>query len=669
MINKAIYSFLLLCGIVYTSQLSNNIYINSTFFQSSLLTPFNDVQSISSLNISGKISLNTDSSLVRVILVDNKFIEYLVYEAYPLIVKEMVYDFSQIAEETHILPNVHPLQIKIEIYDASLTLDDLHYSSALGKSNVEIKQMQATIRKEINQKKIDLINEKIKILGLRWFAGETSISKLSFEKQRNMFPNKKVPNNQGFLYYKGGIFEFPSNNAISAENSSELIESWDWRNRHGANDPSSPYYDGDTTGGGWITPVGYQLCGDCWAWAATHIIEANLNLHFNQHLDIILSVKDVSCNAFNEDRTCCEEGNPYNALEYVHFNGIVDAECLPYSDNCESCTEKCTNSNELIIIDEARNLYPDDASIIKKALIDYGPMVMGIFSLNHAMALIGFSKDTSDAYATNRQLWLFKNSWGSGWGDNGFANIKAPLRSITNIVLIKSPKSLKSNLEKVCADFDADGFYNWGIGEKPDNCPNCPDRPDCDDTNDSVGPINMYGHCVPIEEIVYSDFIAETVVGVEPFSVQFVNQSIGDISNYYWDFGDNTTSTELNPTHVYEKSGTYSVSLLASGTGGEEEIIKNNYIEVIPIKFYLSQNYPNPFNSETTIEFGVPYNCDIKFIIYDLNGRELDILFEKNMSEGIHKFIFDAAGYPTGAYIIKLLSDDFTSSIKTLLIK
>ncbi|RAN85892.1 hypothetical protein B5P41_32440, partial [Bacillus sp. SRB_28] len=35
----------------------------------------------------------------------------------------------------------------------------------------------------------------------------------------------------------------------------------------------------------------------------------------------------------------------------------------------------------------------------------------------------------------------------------------------------------------------------------------------------------------------------------------------GKIVSYLWDFGDGTTSTEANPTHVYGKEGTYTARL------------------------------------------------------------------------------------------------------------
>ncbi|MFZ4461417.1 MAG: PKD domain-containing protein [Patescibacteria group bacterium] len=45
--------------------------------------------------------------------------------------------------------------------------------------------------------------------------------------------------------------------------------------------------------------------------------------------------------------------------------------------------------------------------------------------------------------------------------------------------------------------------------------------------------------------------------------------SVGQIDKYEWDFGDGTTtSTEANPTHVFEKSGTYQVKLTVTYADG-----------------------------------------------------------------------------------------------------
>ena len=46
--------------------------------------------------------------------------------------------------------------------------------------------------------------------------------------------------------------------------------------------------------------------------------------------------------------------------------------------------------------------------------------------------------------------------------------------------------------------------------------------------------------------------------------VQFTDSSTGNVISWYWDFGDNTTSTLQNPTHTYNQGGIYTVMLVAS---------------------------------------------------------------------------------------------------------
>lgn len=69
----------------------------------------------------------------------------------------------------------------------------------------------------------------------------------------------------------------------------------------------------------------------------------------------------------------------------------------------------------------------------------------------------------------------------------------------------------------------------------------------------------------------------DTVCSAE---VSFIDNSIGSVTSWYWDFGDRTSSTERNPTHTYENDGTYTVSLTASNSAGNNQIVKTNVVTV-----------------------------------------------------------------------------------------
>jgi PKD repeat protein len=75
-------------------------------------------------------------------------------------------------------------------------------------------------------------------------------------------------------------------------------------------------------------------------------------------------------------------------------------------------------------------------------------------------------------------------------------------------------------------------------------------------------------------------FTASTTSGVAPLALNFTSTSTGDISRYAWTFGDGTTSTAQNPSHLYSAAGTYTVSLALTGCGGSNTVTKTNYITV-----------------------------------------------------------------------------------------
>ncbi len=54
-------------------------------------------------------------------------------------------------------------------------------------------------------------------------------------------------------------------------------------------------------------------------------------------------------------------------------------------------------------------------------------------------------------------------------------------------------------------------------------------------------------------------------------SVQFLNQSTGDPTEFLWDFGDGKTSTEENPHHIFPAVGDYAVSLTVSKQGSSDK--------------------------------------------------------------------------------------------------
>jgi gliding motility-associated-like protein len=80
------------------------------------------------------------------------------------------------------------------------------------------------------------------------------------------------------------------------------------------------------------------------------------------------------------------------------------------------------------------------------------------------------------------------------------------------------------------------------------------------------------------------NFSYDPASGCAPLTVNFTNLSqFADPSTYQWSFGDQSTSTMINPTHTYYQPGKYSVSLSASNTTGQTITeTKQAIIEVFP---------------------------------------------------------------------------------------
>ena len=62
--------------------------------------------------------------------------------------------------------------------------------------------------------------------------------------------------------------------------------------------------------------------------------------------------------------------------------------------------------------------------------------------------------------------------------------------------------------------------------------------------------------------------------------ISFIDNSTGSPTSWLWDFGDGTTSTEQNPTHVYGAIGGYTVTLTVENAAGNNTTSKYGYVLV-----------------------------------------------------------------------------------------
>jgi len=100
----------------------------------------------------------------------------------------------------------------------------------------------------------------------------------------------------------------------------------------------------------------------------------------------------------------------------------------------------------------------------------------------------------------------------------------------------------------------------------------------------------------------------------------------------------------------------------SSGVEGE------NYYS-FPTVFSLAQNYPNPFNPKTQINYTLPRNSQVRLEVYNLLGQKAAILVDSKQTRGYKSVTWDASPFPSGIYLYRLQTGDYTETKKMVLIK
>jgi len=129
------------------------------------------------------------------------------------------------------------------------------------------------------------------------------------------------------------------------------------------------------------------------------------------------------------------------------------------------------------------------------------------------------------------------------------------------------------------------------------------------------------GYAVQGSPNALASFTASPSTGTDPLTVQFTDHSSGQGSlSYIWNFGDGTTSTDENPTHVYMNCGNYTVKLTVTNEYGSDEetcIINVHAMDV-------SADLPSgSYNTDKTVQLSASDSQDpTPQIYYTLDGSD-----------------------------------------------
>ena len=107
--------------------------------------------------------------------------------------------------------------------------------------------------------------------------------------------------------------------------------------------------------------------------------------------------------------------------------------------------------------------------------------------------------------------------------------------------------------------------------------------------------------------------------------------------------------------------------------GVTNNIIEDEFGET-PFKYSLNNNYPNPFNPLTTIHYDLPEDGFVNVTIYDMMGRTIKIMVNKEQNAGVKSVQWDAtdsSGKPVsaGLYLYTIQAGEFRQTKKMVLLK
>ncbi|KAL8428858.1 hypothetical protein Efla_002956 [Eimeria flavescens] len=179
-------------------------------------------------------------------------------------------------------------------------------------------------------------------------------------------------------------------------------------------------------------PKDQGQCGSCWAFSTTGAVEGAWCSKKGKLFSLSEQML-MDCSRYLGNNGC-NGGLMDDAFSYVTQKGLCEEKDYPYEAKDAKCrASKCKPS---VHIKGFFDIPPGNEAAMRAALATHGPVSVaiqadqvdfqfyksGVFdapcgsSLDHGVLLVGYGTDSK----TNKDFFIMKNSWGKGWGQEGY---------------------------------------------------------------------------------------------------------------------------------------------------------------------------------------------------------------------------------------------------------
>ncbi len=150
------------------------------------------------------------------------------------------------------------------------------------------------------------------------------------------------------------------------------------------------------------------------------------------------------------------------------------------------------------------------------------------------------------------------------------------------------------------------------------------------------------------------------------FSANFLEVNFSDLSGngpteWTWDFGDGNTSSEQNPTHIYDVPGLYTVCLIASNAGGSDSTCQEVNLQPNAVNESIAaismRLFPNPAQQQTMLQLQLEQVTSLDITLRNSFGQTTQQLLTRQQAmQGQLNIPIDLRDFPKGVYWLEVKS-------------